>query len=362
MTDEQPVPFALDRLGVIMTANPDNPDEAWGVLNPGAARGRDGALYLYPRIVAEGNLSRIGLARVVFAGDDPVGVERMGYALEPTERYEQNERTSGCEDPRVTFIAALDRYVMTYVAYGPLGPRVALAISDDGLVWDRVGVAKYANVPQYRTDFDMYVNKDAMLFPEPVRDPQGRLALAMIHRPDYNATWWLETGYHSQPHTVTETRPGMWLSYAPLDAIQRDHRQLQFWYDHQFLAGPEQPWEELKIGGGTQPVRTPLGWLTIFHGVSGTLTAGVDHQRNVLYCAGVMLLDVDDPCRIIYRSSVPVLAPSAPDELHGIVDNVVFPTALDDRGSGRIDVYYGMADAKIGVARLQLPAHVSPRP
>ena len=339
-----------------MTASADNPDEAWGVLNPAAARGRDGQLYLYPRVVAEGNVSRIGLARVVFRDDEPVGVERMGYVLEPTQGYEQNERTRGCEDPRVTFIAALDCYVMTYVAYGPLGPRVALARSQDGLVWERLGLAKFANVPQYGTDFDLYVNKDAMLFPEPVRDPQGRLALAMIHRPDYNATWWLETGYHSQPQTIAEQSPRMGLSYAPLDAVQRDPRQLQFWYDHRFLAGPEQPWESLKIGGGTQPVRTPLGWLTIFHGVSGRLTAGVDHQRHVQYCAGVMLLDLHDPGRIVYRSPTPILAPTRPDELHGIVDNVVFPTALDDRGDGRIDVYYGMADARIGVARLVMPS------
>jgi predicted GH43/DUF377 family glycosyl hydrolase len=358
MTAEQPVPFALERLGVIMAASPDNPDEAWGVLNPAATRGRDGALYLYPRVVAEGNVSRIGLARVVFADDEPVAVERMGYALEPTERYEQNERTRGCEDPRVTFIAALDCYVMAYTAYGPLGPRVALALSEDGLSWERLGVAKYANAPQYHTDFDLYVNKDAMLFPEPVRDPHGQPALALIHRPDYNATWWLETGYHSQPYGVAEPRPSMWISYAPLAAVQRDRGQLQFWHDHRFLAGPEQPWESLKIGGGTQPVRTPLGWLTIFHGVSGTLTAGVDHQRNVQYCAGVLLLDLEDPTRIVYRSPTPILAPDSPDERRGVVDNVVFPTALDDRGDGRIDVYYGMADAKIGVARLQLPTRL----
>jgi beta-1,2-mannobiose phosphorylase / 1,2-beta-oligomannan phosphorylase len=359
MAIEQAVPFALERLGVIMEADPDNPDEAWGVLNPALARGRDGTLYLYPRVVAEGNKSRIGLARVVFDGDRPVGVERMGYVLEPTEGYEQNERTAGCEDPRITYIAAIDRFVMAYAAYGPLGPRVALAISEDALTWQRIGVAKFAYAPQYHTDFDLYVNKDAYLFPAPVRDPNGQPALALIHRPDYNAAWWIEAGHRTQPAGIVEQRPGMWISYAPLDAVQRDLRQLQFWYDHHFLAGSEQPWEELKIGGGTQPVRTLLGWLTIFHGVSGRLTPGTDHQRHVRYCAGAMLLDLDDPRKVIYRSPTPILAPDRPDELHGIVDNVVFPTALDDRGDGVIDVYYGMADAKIGVARLRVPSAFS---
>ena len=355
MTTKQAMPFALERMGVIMEADPANPEEAWGVLNPALARGRDGTLYLYPRIVAEGNVSRIGVARVRFEGDRPVGVERMGYALEPSEGYERNERTCGCEDPRVTFVPALDRYVMAYVGYGPLGPRVALAISEDGLAWDRLGVAKYANAPEFHTDFNLYVNKDAFLFPEPVRDPHGQLAMAMIHRPDYNATWWLESGYQTIPAGVTEQRPAIWISYAPLAVVQQDIRQLQFWHDHQLLAVAEQPWESLKVGGGTQPVRTPLGWLTIFHGVSGTLTTGTDHQRNVRYCAGAMVLDADDPRKVLYRSPTPILAPDDPDEAHGIVDNVVFPTALDDRGNGCIDVYYGMADAKIGVARLHLP-------
>lgn len=361
MTDQQNVPFALERLGVIMEADRYNLDEAWGVLNPAVARGRDGSLYIYPRVVAKGNVSRIGLARVVFEGDQPKGVERLGYVLEPTEGYEQNQRTRGCEDPRVTFIPAIDRYVMAYVGYGPLGPRVALAVSEDGRAWERLGVAKYANSEHYHTDFDLYVNKDAYLFPEPVRDPHGQPALAMIHRPDYNTMWWTEEGHLTQPAGVAEPRPGMWISYAPLAAAQRDIRQLQFWYDHHFLAGSEQPWEALKIGGGTQPVRTPLGWLTIYHGVSGRLTSGTDHQRYVRYCAGAMLLDLDDPRQVLYRSPTPILSPDARDEQHGVVDNVVFPTALDDRGNGVVDVYYGMADAKIGVARLQVPSKIRER-
>jgi len=61
----------------------------------------------------------------------------------------------------------------------------------------------------------------------------------------------------------------------------------------------------------------------------------------------------DDPLRILYRSEKPVLEPESEPERVGIVDNVVFPTAIDAREDGRIDVYYGMADSRIGVARLQ---------
>ena len=81
--------FKLQRLGMIMEPEPGNPHEVEGVLNPGAVRGPDGELYLFPRLVAKGNFSRIGIARVRFndAGD-PMGVERLGIALEPETGYE----------------------------------------------------------------------------------------------------------------------------------------------------------------------------------------------------------------------------------------------------------------------------------
>src|SRR4051794_33860329 len=128
MPDRTSEPFHMERLGMIMQGNPDDPNEAWGVLNPAACRGTDGELYLFPRVVAAGNYSRIGIARVIFNGDgDRAGVERLGYALERDEPFERNPHTAGVEDPRVTYVPALQAYVMTYTAYGPLGPHVALA-------------------------------------------------------------------------------------------------------------------------------------------------------------------------------------------------------------------------------------------
>jgi predicted GH43/DUF377 family glycosyl hydrolase len=72
-----------------------------------------------------------------------------------------------------------------------------------------------------------------------------------------------------------------------------------------------------------------------------------------------MILADDDPLRILYRSEEPVLEPEEKAERVGVVDNVVFPTAIDARDDGRIDVYYGMADARIGVARLQTPTRLA---
>jgi len=74
----------LCRLGILMETDPADPREAEGVLNPAAARGPDGHLYLLPRLVAAGNYSRSGLARVVFdRRGDPVGVVRHGVVLSP---------------------------------------------------------------------------------------------------------------------------------------------------------------------------------------------------------------------------------------------------------------------------------------
>ncbi len=121
-----------------------------GVLNPAVAWGRDGQLYLFPRVVAERNYPRIGIGQVIFdAAGRPAGVDRMGYALEPKMEYElrPDTCTGGCEDPRVTYIEPLDLYVMAYTVWGRSGPRVALAISEDVLTWQRLGVADFQPGP-----------------------------------------------------------------------------------------------------------------------------------------------------------------------------------------------------------------------
>src|SRR5689334_6748626 len=118
--------FQLRRLGLVMEPEPDNPLETEGVLNPAAARGLDGQLYLFPRLVGRGNYSRIGIARVRFnEAGDPAGVERLGIALEPEADYELRPGGGGgCEDPRITFLAPLKRFVMTYAAFSSSGPRI----------------------------------------------------------------------------------------------------------------------------------------------------------------------------------------------------------------------------------------------
>ena len=133
--------FQLQRLGMLMEPEPGNPREIEGVLNPAATRGPDGKLYLFPRFVAKGNYSRIGIARVKFNEDgDPSGVRRMGIALEPEADYERrSDGSGGCEYSRVTFVEPLQHYVMTYTALSPKGPRIAMAVSADLFHWERTG-------------------------------------------------------------------------------------------------------------------------------------------------------------------------------------------------------------------------------
>jgi predicted GH43/DUF377 family glycosyl hydrolase len=132
---------------------------------------------------------------------------------------------------------------------------------------------------------------------------------------------------------------------------------------HHRLATPVSPWERLKIGGGTPPILSRHGWLIVYHGVSELAEPGnAGHQ--LCYSAGVMVLSKEHPRMIRYRSAEPVLAPLLPQERDGTVANVVFPTGIDrrdDLGSPeRFDVYYGMADNRIGMARLDMPDLVPP--
>ena len=355
--------FQLQRLGLVMEPEPGNPMEVGGVLNPASARGPDGHLYLFPRLVARGNYSRIGIARVLFndAGD-PVGVERMGIALEPAAEYERRQDgTSGCEDPRITFVGSLRRYIMTYTAHSPDGPRIALAISEDLLRWQRLGLATFE--PFAGIEFAGVDNKDASVFPVAIRDPSGQQSMAILHRPLFPGTRPEETACHPGSRTVDLQRESIWISYCSTAMADCEPLHLRHFGSHHRLATPVATWERLKIGGGTPPILTRHGWLTIYHGVGEQLASpGAAHQLS--YSAGVLVLSEERPHVIRYRSREPVLTPELSQERTGVVANVVFPTGIDRRDDlgqpDRLDVYYGMADNRIGVARLDVPDRLPP--
>ena len=345
------VPYALHRLGVLMSPDLTNPDEVEGVLNPGSGRDRAGNLFLLPRLVAAGNVSRVGLATIKVMDGVPVGVQRRSVVLAPDAGWERSKTHAGVEDPRVTWIPALDVHVMTYVAYGPLGPRPALAVSADLISWNRLGPLHFDYQEDLDTDLNLFPNKDVVFFPEPVPDPSGTLCFAALHRPMWDLDM-VAPGMGSYlPAGLTDDRPGIWISYIPVDEVAGEPSRLAHLRNHRLMALPVHEFESLKIGAGPPPIRVPEGWLLLHHGVAGELIAGTDHQPKVHYSAGAMILSADDPAVVVARTSEPLLTAQTEQERHGIVPNVVFPTAIEEI-EGSTFVFYGMADSRIGVARL----------
>ncbi len=247
---------------------------------------------------------------------------------------------------------SLERYLMAYTAYGPLGPRVAVAASADLIEWERLGPVSYAYDPGLGMDFQLIPNKDAMFFPEPVPGPDGVPSYAMLHRPMWDLSWIRAGEGEPLPHGLTDPRPGIWVSYVPAADAQADISALTHVRDHALVALSEQPWESLKIGAGTVPIRVPEGWMLLFHGVDGQFDKDRVLQPRVRYAAGAMILSADDVRQVVARSSEPLLRPEVEGELDGIVPNVVFPTALEPVDDDHSFVFYGMADSRIGVARL----------
>ena len=145
---------------------------------------------------------------------------------------------AGVEDPRVTWIPAWALHVMTYVAYGPLGPRPALAVSADLREWRRLGPVQFGYQPELDTDLNLFPNKDAVFFPEPVPGPDGRPCFAVLHRP----MWDLELvarGHGTYlPAGFTDDRPGIWISYVPVDEVLADIRALTQLRDHRWSPCP----------------------------------------------------------------------------------------------------------------------------
>ena len=124
--------------------------------------------------------------------------------------------------------------------------------------------------------------------------------------------------------------PHIWICYSD---------DLKHWYNHDILMSPKEEWEHFKIGASAPPIKTEKGWLFIYHGVS----------RTFVYRLGFAFLDIEDPTRIIYRHSEPILEPAMEYEKEGVIPMVVFTNGVvlkDDI----VFVYYGGTDTVICVA------------
>ncbi len=262
---------------------------------------------LDPRVVRRRSdglvrLTFISHLRVVRCGAGRAVSEVTDFVFTPTDVVEE----FGVEDPRITAIDG--RYYFTYVAVSRHGPATALASTVDFETFDRHGIIF---CPE---------NKDVVLFSERVGGD-----FTALHRPVCGTPF---------------TRPEMWVARSP---------DLLNWGRHRPLRIHGGDWQSGRVGAGAPPIRVDGGWLEIYHGNRQPSIAG----EVGTYYGAALLLDVDDPGRVIGQSREPILVPEADFETAGFVPNVVFPTGvvrLDDT----LLVYYGAADSRTGVVAVSL--------
>jgi predicted GH43/DUF377 family glycosyl hydrolase len=268
------------------------PDDHLEIIDTRVVRRRDDGLL---------RLTFLSHLRVVHCGDGG-SVIRLGAALHPTGHGD----AYGLEDPRISQLDG--RYLITYVSVSEHGVATALASTVDFVSFDRHGVIF---PPE---------NKDVVIFPERI----GGEYVA-LHRPSGASAF---------------TRPEMWLARSP---------DLVHWGRHEVLELDATGWQSGRVGAGPPPTRTPDGWLAIYHG-----NRAPSHPGEVgTYAAGALLLDPEDPARVLARTPGPFFAPEADFERDGFVADVVFPTGTVTRG-GQLLVYYGAADARTAVAFFEL--------
>jgi predicted GH43/DUF377 family glycosyl hydrolase len=206
----------------------------------------------------------------------------------------------GIEDCRVEWIN--NRYWLTYTAVSEFGVGCGLITTPDWISFRRHGLI----LPPH--------NKDVGLFHEKVGGRHW-----MLHRPSGlgpggNYIWVAESPdmLHWGGHTcIATTRPG--------------------------------EWDGERIGAGAAPIKTERGWLSIYH--------GADSKGR--YCLGALLLDLEDPRRVLARSAAPLMEPIESYERNGFFGNVVFTNGHVLDGD-RLTLYYGAADSVICGAELSI--------
>ncbi len=131
------------------------------------------------------------------------------------------------------------------------------------------------------------------------------------------------------------------------DIWSSDSPDLCYWGNTKLVLGGERvPFANAKIGPAAPPVKTPRGWLTTFHGVKFVereLPAWHSNWHKVYY-AGLMLLDLNDPSKVIGMGRTPLIAPEAEYECKGFRGEVIFPGGMILEDSGEVKIYYGAAD------------------
>jgi len=228
----------------------------------------------------------------------------------------KNEEILNTYDPRLMVIEG--RCYMTFGMDTRHGVRGGLAVTEDFHHYEVL----YLSEPE---------NRNFVLFPEKIN---GRFVRLDRPFPIYGR----KPGY--------EERFDIWISESP---------DLVYWGRHQMLLGVESvPFANQKLGAGAPPIRTKEGWLVIFHASDynpNRQKNGFELSWKKRYCAGVMLLDLEDPRRVLGISPTPLLAPEAEYETTGgYHNNVISPTGAILEPDGEVKIYYGAADTSVCLA------------
>lgn len=215
--------------------------------------------------------------------------------------YPSNElETFGIEDPRITQMG--DTYYIYFSAISPIGVGEVLVSTKDFISHEHHGMIF---CPE---------NKDVLIFPEKIKGKYYAL-----HRPVPNSNG----------------SPEIWIAESD---------NLLYWGNHKHLIGlRDDMWDNGRIGGGAVPIKTEKGWLELYHGAS----------KENRYCMGAVLLDLNDPAKVIARSHQPILEPEADYEVEGFFGNVVFSCGVILEGDV-VKMYYGVADTSMACAELSL--------
>jgi predicted GH43/DUF377 family glycosyl hydrolase len=298
MNNHPPELFHRHKLNPILKVT-DWPYRVNSVFNPGAILLADGTTLLLCRVEDRRGHSHLTAARSA-NGIDNWQIDAQPTLMPDPEHFP--EELWGIEDPRITFVPELGQYAIVYTAFARGGPGVALALTKDFHTFERCGVIMQPD------------DKDAALLPRRI---DGRWAL--IHRP------------------VNSDCAHMWISYSS---------DLHQWGDHKQILNARIGgwWDANKIGLCSPPIETAQGWLVIYHGVKRNASGSI-------YRLGLALFDLDAPECCLKRGNEWVFAPEEPYELHGDVDNVVFPCGFTLAPDGdTLRIYYGAADKSIAMA------------
>jgi predicted GH43/DUF377 family glycosyl hydrolase len=208
--------------------------------------------------------------------------------------------TYGIEDCRVAKID--ETYCLTYTQVSSNGVGVGLRTTRD---WKDFALQGMIFAPH---------NKDCALFEERIAGKYYAL-----HRP-------------SSPELGGNY---IWLAESP---------DLVHWGGHRCLAHSRPGyWDSARVGAGAAPIRTAEGWLEIYHGAN----------KENRYCLGALLLDLNEPWRVLARSEEPIMEPLAAYEREGFFGQVIFTNGHLVDGD-RLTIYYGAADSVICAAHLSI--------